>query len=816
MLGELTAAASTRPYQIDLQWTWSYPADGQRPPHRLRRCAGSFPEERPGRAGVLLTLVELAGSRAPGIRALHLAYRADGERPDVAATVTMRGTGAAAPDEFIVGHRDDAGTWQQTRLAPVHRIDYDDRPAPGWNVSHTLRVYDGPGHLAGTLTVRAGAAAVDTANEWRWHPRGGDEIIVAFARDHVRRPLRVAGRPPWWPVRRRTGLPGPPPQPLPASIYCEAAERRDADTGDWQGSAVLLDLAAEAGQFTYYELHRDDAGDAVQAGLRAWAAATGDYGWAGRLYRLLPAVHRRLDEPAPDRHDGELRRFLLIFETTLNHLQGRAEALRLRQDLDRTPPPALVLLAEGVGWTPDQTTSLLTQRHDIAQASALYRQTATATAVRALIHRYTGGDCRIKEHVATILRTNAPEPIPLWELWERAAAPQPADQDVIAPDTWTPARPVLHTERFDGRPATAWVPGDPPGIRRYFHSDRDGTRRLWLLRPGATEPEPGPGVAAGDPGIVEQEPAAAATDGTLWLVWSVGRGDAGDLWACRTEDGSATPPVRVTSGARAHRPAAAVDQDGRLWIFWEVGRSGRSDIWTRRLDEHGWSPAQRMPGDGHDHAPSAACDDDGRLWLAWHRGGDTGAGSALWAQVCDPARGSWDPPRCLGEGEGAQRDEFPSIVSWSGRLWVFWHSDRDGHWRLWGRAKARDDRWTAAFAATGPAAGDSGPPLSDKEPAAAVGQDGRLLLTWRSQRGGTGYQSRTVDTRNREALARLGRFDDRTHYLHDARAGQPHNLNTVSVHLDRPADPAEVEARLAAFQPLHTRYLCVVEPGGRP
>lgn len=211
----------------------------------------------------------------------------------------------------------------------------------------------------------------------------------------------------------------------------------------------------------------------------------------------------------------------------------------------------------------------------------------------------------------------------------------------------------------------------------------------------------------------------------LWELWQVAHDGTG--WG-------PPAPVTLTEGVDA-RPAAALDGGGVIWLFWHSDRSGRRELWRQRLDGVDAAPALARAGAPDDTPDFAARDEhpaaawDGtRVWLFWssNREGHWN----LWARTYAGAPPGSAPVRLTDHPAG---DRSPAAVVVPGapdRLWLFWSSSRRGPTDIWARVL---DLSTGTW---GDAERLTEAPLADDRPAAAVDAAGRLWLFFTRDAGG--------------------------------------------------------------------------------
>jgi Phage tail protein (Tail_P2_I) len=583
---------------------------------------------------------------------------------------------------------------------------------------------------------------------------------------------------------------------------------------------------------------------------QASATALSPYDLAGRMYAMLPAIHRRYDAqrtPAPgtglpgDRDRGQLRRFLDLPGGELDRLYGLARAALGLTDLDRVEGVLLPLLAQWIGWRTDHGLPVAAQRAEIRAAPRIHRTVGAVPALDATVARVTGWTGRTKEYVHNVARTNQPERLNLW--WAQRS---PAG-------TWTAPALASVNFAFDGRPAA--VREADGSVTVFFHTYRRHGWDIWSKRfaAGAWQ-ESRPVVDR--PGI-DKHPAAALQGNRLWLFWQSCDPTlpaAERRWrisyATRTGTTWSDPAGFGDPDTERRLPAAVADGTGGLWLFWLERTAGGWQLRYNRHDGTAWQLAtpQTMPLDGG--VPPRVEDDlfvlchptsaQQRLWVFWARQDPGGPpGQTRWSVAyrikrgLDPAAADWTQVATLPR-TGAHHDRQPAaLVAADGGIEVFWSTTRHGGWSV--------DRATLA---TGPLTWGATEqvttgPYTQRAPL-AVDTGGSVLLAYRSNAslahtapasGATRTLDHryagttTVDTGATGKLALRGAFEDFQTYTHDAgAAGVRTNddriaRDTVGLYLTPDtADPQEVRAvvsRLAGvlpgFMPVTTRAVYVTE-----
>jgi hypothetical protein len=661
-----------------------------------------------------------------------------------------------------------------------------------------------------------------------WRPATGAVITAAFDRAETQTTTGVVlVKPPVAPLRvvfTTTGDAGP--DPLRVVDFTEALS---ADTNEWQQTLVIADeepprpgsrpvgldpeiayyYAAFASSKGQPHLPPTDASWTLEA--QATAIATGRHGLADRVYELLPSVHRYYDEPYPQApgQSGQLRRFMRMFGLALDQARSLAEGLSRRHDVLHGRAEDLPHLARWIGWDPDQTLPVATQRADVLFAPDVHASVGTVPNILALIHRETAWTPSVHEFANNVFSTNAPEAVHVWDLWQAPWTGTALTGVAQLTGELTPSKRARRS--FDGRPAgvqvgtTTWL---------FWHRMIGERRVIMLQRLGAGATPAAPADPGGQPAdTFNDEYPAATTDGTTtWLFWSTNRDGRWNIWGRSYPLNPARPAQRLIDHPVAEeRNPAAVMLNGKPRIFWQSTRRRlTTDIWTSELSGGLWSaPARVTSGAPRDLTPAAVVEPGGALHLVWC--GDLGNRSRIFHQTL--LGGAWSAPELVSSPSATDaatyRDEAPTAAFVSGQLRVFWHSNRSGRTNLWTRAFA-GGAWGPITPALDRATGE-------KDPAAIVDAAGQIRLFWRSQLGGELFRSRTVDTAHPETWKpTLGKLGDRARYTYDgARAITDwYAADTVGVYFDQQVDTPQnrqelqrIRAFVESFRPVSTRFL---------
>ena len=584
---------------------------------------------------------------------------------------------------------------------------------------------------------------------------------------------------------------------------------------------------------------------------RVAAMATSPYGIAGLMYGLLPEIYRRYDTAtvlrddtarqrldAADHDRGMLRRFLDVPGGQLDQLYSLARAALRLHDIDHVDGALLPLLAQWIGWRTDHTSTLAAQRNEIRFAPSLYRRTGTAAAVQATSQRLTRRQCRIKEYVHNVARTNQPERLNLWTL-SRA--------DEVRWGT-----PELLSVNFAYHGRAAHVREPDGSTLLLYHTHRLHGWDIWSKR--LTTDGWSPSQPVVDRRGVDKHPAAAVAGDTLWVFWQTSdpTGAAGDRrWriAFRTRPAATTQPgpgstttwsdIAVFGDPDTERraPAAVADDTGALWLFWKERvadtwqtRYNRHDGTRWQLDDPGLVPTEPAQSQPHDEDlavlfhPGAGMP---RLWLVWarHQRGRPPARDS-WVLTyrtkngLDPARDDWSTESVVPNPEAGTDDREPAMLATSDGVELFWSSTRAGAWSIF---TSRLDHPTHIWSTPEPLVAG---PFSNRAPT-AVGTDTATVLVYRSNQSVT-YPSgdtaagatldtryggtTTVDTAAAAKIALRGSYQDFQTYTYDTRRGRRRGAtasarDTIGIDLAAPpagSDPDVLRSdtvRLAAVLP---------------
>ena len=408
---------------------------------------------------------------------------------------------------------------------------------------------------------------------------------------------------------------------------------------------------------------------------RVSAMATGQYGYADRMYQLLPSIYQRYDT------QQLLRRYLDLPGGQLDQVFSLARAALALHDVTTLYGALLPLLAQWIGWPTNYALPLDAQRNEIRFAPELYRTTGSTTAVDATVDRITGWPVQTKEYVHNVARTNQPERLNLWAVSRDATG------------VWGQGALTSVNFVYDGRPSHVT---DLDGSELFlFHTYRPHGWDIWAKRLLGGQWQPS-GPVVDRPGT-DKYPSAAVAGSTLWLFWN-SYDAAARQWriSFQTRAAGVWTAAQVYGDTTTERrnPAVVADGTGGIWLFWREWAGGGWQVRFNRNNGTNWqlSPDGTMPQDG---GQPVDVDDDliavinpspaGILWLFWSRHDPASAGQTRWSiawrvkQGLDPTVADWSGVQVLPKGSPDVHDREPApLPAAGGNLELFWASTRGG------------------------------------------------------------------------------------------------------------------------------------------
>ncbi len=220
------------------------------------------------------------------------------------------------------------------------------------------------------------------------------------------------------------------------------------------------------------------------------------------------------------------------------------------------------------------------------------------------------------------------------------------------------------------------------------------------------------------------------SDGKIWVVWTSARTGNNEIFY-KTYDGSVwSNETRLTNDpGRDINPCVIEAADGKIWVVWNTYRSSLDyDIYYKIFDGFSWSSdLQLVTTLQDDNNPSITQAADGKIWIAWSsvRTGDP----EIFYKVFDGL--SWSTDQQLTVDSNSD-DEDPYIVQMmDGKIWVVYSktAQATGKWGDIYYKTFDGSSWSAETQVTSN-------PLNDTHPAVMQSVNGRIWVTWDSDRDG--------------------------------------------------------------------------------
>ncbi|MBI4905949.1 MAG: CehA/McbA family metallohydrolase [Acidobacteria bacterium] len=169
-------------------------------------------------------------------------------------------------------------------------------------------------------------------------------------------------------------------------------------------------------------------------------------------------------------------------------------------------------------------------------------------------------------------------------------------------------------------------------------SDADFLRadHVMVKRRGGTEWSPELRVSTEH--TMNSDPAVATDASGAWVIWAARVGTEWDLWMRHVDTAmKMTAPVRITSAVGSDAvPRAAAAPDGTLWVVWEAQRNGVTQIHAMRKGRFDQPELVSVP-DAPAYRPSLTISAAGRVTVAW----DGGSGERYGVSMRQWANGQW-------------------------------------------------------------------------------------------------------------------------------------------------------------------------------
>lgn len=186
----------------------------------------------------------------------------------------------------------------------------------------------------------------------------------------------------------------------------------------------------------------------------------------------------------------------------------------------------------------------------------------------------------------------------------------------------------------------------------------------------------------------------------------------------------------VMAGAEVREddmPSIAAASDGTVWLVWLAYADRRDEIAVRPMRDGTWGNMRFVPNTSGDvWLPQAGVDDADRLWVVWSQMLD--GNWDMYARSFDPGESAWGPLVRLTDDP--EPDVYPRLASdGAGRLALAWQGFRDGRSNIYLKTYDREAGWSDAVAVTGR-------PVNDWEPAVAFDSSGTAWVAYDSYANG--------------------------------------------------------------------------------
>ena len=214
---------------------------------------------------------------------------------------------------------------------------------------------------------------------------------------------------------------------------------------------------------------------------------------------------------------------------------------------------------------------------------------------------------------------------------------------------------------------------------------------------------------------------AAATDGSMWVVWMSHSDRRDEISLRQYRDGIWSNVVMVPgSSGDVWLPQVAIDTENRPWVVWSARRNGNWDLFARRFDPaaESWGKLVRLTDhrlpDINPHLASR----DGRFALVWQ--GFRGRESDIFLRTFSD--GAWSEQVELSGRPGNDWNPVVAIDS-RGAAWVAYDSYRNGNYDVFLVAMQDGEVVTEEMAI-------AKTPLFEARASVAVDTDDRVWVAW--------------------------------------------------------------------------------------
>ena len=216
---------------------------------------------------------------------------------------------------------------------------------------------------------------------------------------------------------------------------------------------------------------------------------------------------------------------------------------------------------------------------------------------------------------------------------------------------------------------------------------------------------------------------AAATDGTLWLVWMSHSDRRDEIGLRQYREGKWSNVLLVPDGSGdVWLPQVAVDAGNRPWVIWSARRNDNWDLYARSYDpaSESWGDLIRLTDHRLPDINPNLASRGGRFAVVWQ--GFRGRESDIFLRTF--SEGEWSEEVAVSGRPG--NDWNPAVALDSrGAAWVAYDSYRNGNYDVYLVAMRNGETATEEMAV-------AKTPLFEARASVAVDPDDRVWVAWES------------------------------------------------------------------------------------
>jgi len=226
-----------------------------------------------------------------------------------------------------------------------------------------------------------------------------------------------------------------------------------------------------------------------------------------------------------------------------------------------------------------------------------------------------------------------------------------------------------------------------------------------------------------NPGV-DMTPSITVANGSIWAVWSSNRTGNSEIYY-KIYNGSWSPDTRLTTDpSKDEFPSVMEDKYGDIWVAWSSNRTGNFEIHYQVYNGSSWQPSGQLTlNPEHDVDPSIMQARDGTVWIVWIRDEEVFYKIVLVSKV----GGTYQVVTLVDDTpftEDTNIDAHPSIMqAQDGRIWITWDSERETGFDIY--CKIYEIGTEEMITYNG---------LDDVMPAIMQAADGTIWVTWTSNR----------------------------------------------------------------------------------